>query len=404
MFAGQVVAVRNGRGLGGVTSLVNDAHGTALAAVPNTQWTPASVRRLYTGPFGGARGASVDMGTDRQFLGKVRDASTGLTLLGARYYDEVVGRFVSVDPQLEPGVPAQFNAYVYAGNNPLTWSDPTGLFWGSSIVHSVSSWVSSHQAAIVGAVVGVAVGAGCLAATAGAGSIGCAAAAGAAGAAASNLWASKVQHTATFSWSSLARDTVVGAVVGAASAGIGSVAAPALSRAASAVTSAVRTVAPKAASAARSAVGASARSAGAEAAEGASARSAAGSGARACTANSFTGTTLVLMGDGSHKAIKDVALGDEVMATDPETGRAGPRKVVDLIRHAGVHTMVVVQLVDGTRVEATDHHPFWDATRGEWADAVDLVAGEQVITEDGTTLTVTRVTVSQQDLTAYNRD
>lgn len=227
MFAGQVVAVRNGRGLGGVTSLVNDAHGTALAAVPNTQWTPASVRRLYTGPFGGARGASVDMGTDRQFLGKVRDASTGLTLLGARYYDEVVGRFVSVDPQLEPGVPAQFNAYVYAGNNPLTWSDPTGLFWGSSIVHSVSSWVSSHQAAIVGAVVGVAVGAGCLAATAGAGSIGCAAAAGAAGAAASNLWASKVQHTATFSWSSLARDTVVGAVVGAASAGIGSVAAPA---------------------------------------------------------------------------------------------------------------------------------------------------------------------------------
>ncbi|WP_353848745.1 RHS repeat-associated core domain-containing protein [Cellulomonas sp.] len=59
---------------------------------------------------------------DRQFLGKTRDDQTGLTLLDARYYDEVVGRSASVDPQLDAGSPAQFNAYVYASNNPLTWS------------------------------------------------------------------------------------------------------------------------------------------------------------------------------------------------------------------------------------------------------------------------------------------
>ncbi|MFD6094647.1 hypothetical protein ACFWGN_21305, partial [Oerskovia sp. NPDC060338] len=38
-FGGQTVAVRDGRGLGGVSSLVNDVHGTALAVVHNTKYT-----------------------------------------------------------------------------------------------------------------------------------------------------------------------------------------------------------------------------------------------------------------------------------------------------------------------------------------------------------------------------
>ena|GEM_PF-2183698 len=44
-------------------------------------------------------------------------------------HDPGSGVFVSVDPLLDPGNPAQFNAYVYAGNNPATWSDPSGLAW-----------------------------------------------------------------------------------------------------------------------------------------------------------------------------------------------------------------------------------------------------------------------------------
>lgn len=43
--------------------------------------------------------------------------------------------------------------------------------------------------------------------------------------------------------------------------------------------------------------------------------------------NSFAGDTLVLMADGTKKPIKDVKPGDKVMATDPETGETGPRKV-----------------------------------------------------------------------------
>lgn len=63
------------------------------------------------------------------------------------------------------------------------------------------------------------------------------------------------------------------------------------------------------------------------------------------------------MANGTKKLIKDVELGDEVMATDPITGETGPRKVVDLIRHGRLHTMVAVELSDGTRIEATDEHP-----------------------------------------------
>nr|WP_232842300.1 colicin D domain-containing protein [Terrimesophilobacter mesophilus] len=116
--------------MGGVSSLVCDAHGSVVASVPNTVWTAGSVKRVFSDPFGAVREGSDATGSGgHQFLGAVRDTSSGLTLLGARYYDESVGRFISVDPVLDPGLPAQFNAYVYSGNNPATWSDPSGTLW-----------------------------------------------------------------------------------------------------------------------------------------------------------------------------------------------------------------------------------------------------------------------------------
>lgn len=232
-FAGQQVAVRTGAGLGGVTSLVCDTQGTPVAAVPNTTWSASSVTRIYTDPFGvdrtpgGARGGVVEdeegaavasggLPGDRRFLGAaggVEDTATGLTLLGARFYDPVLGRFLSVDPELDPGKPAQFNAYLYAGQNPVTFSDPTGYGWGSFIKKAASKtagFVKKHQAEIAGAVAGAVVFGGCMVATAGAGSIGCGIAAGAVYGAVSNLWKTTVQKKEKFSWSGLARDTVIG--------------------------------------------------------------------------------------------------------------------------------------------------------------------------------------------------
>ncbi|MFV0458755.1 MAG: polymorphic toxin-type HINT domain-containing protein, partial [Actinomycetales bacterium] len=124
--------------------------------------------------------------------------------------------------------------------------------------------------------------------------------------------------------------------------------------------------------------------------------------ADACRTNSFTATTPVLMADGSRKPITEVKLGDWVMATDPETGEAGPRKVVDLIRHGGLHTMVAVRLADGSAIESTDQHRFWVESRREWVGAIALQPGDIVVGADGDRLTVTRLGISEQDLTVYN--
>jgi len=104
-----------------------DAHGTPLASVHNTNWTNTVVR-IRTDPFGAGRPGQTGTVSGHGFLGAPADP-TGLTLLGARFYDPDTGSFVSADPVLDPTVPAQFNAYVYAGHNPVTWADPSGLSW-----------------------------------------------------------------------------------------------------------------------------------------------------------------------------------------------------------------------------------------------------------------------------------
>ena len=95
-------------------------------------------------------------------------------------------------------------------------------------------------------------------------------------------------------------------------------------------------------------------------------------------------------------------VGDEVVATDPDTGQSGSRPVAELIRHGGQHTMVELAFEDGSVLTATDGHPFWDVSTGLFTDAIDLQAGELVLALDGSTLQVTAVRVYGEDLTAYN--
>lgn len=128
-YAGKTIAVRTNRGLGTVSSLVTDHHGTPLAATPTGNPAATPIKRLYTDPYGATRSPSTatTMPGDIQFLGKNRDTGTGLTLLDARYYDETTGTFISVDPILDLTDPQQWNGYAYSGNNPATYSDATGL-------------------------------------------------------------------------------------------------------------------------------------------------------------------------------------------------------------------------------------------------------------------------------------
>ncbi|MGH8050271.1 MAG: RHS repeat-associated core domain-containing protein [Arenimonas sp.] len=44
-----------------------------------------------------------------------------------RYYDPIIGRFLSVDPvETDPNTGASFNRYAYANNNPYRFTDPDG--------------------------------------------------------------------------------------------------------------------------------------------------------------------------------------------------------------------------------------------------------------------------------------
>ncbi|WP_234307213.1 MULTISPECIES: RHS repeat-associated core domain-containing protein [Streptomyces] len=122
----EVVAVRtNESGSQRVTFLAGDRHGTSSLAIDAT--TQAVIRR-YTTPFGAPRGTGPgNWPDDKRFLGKPTDPGTGLTHIGARQFDALLGRFLSVDPLLESDKHQSLNGYSYAENNPVTLSDPTGL-------------------------------------------------------------------------------------------------------------------------------------------------------------------------------------------------------------------------------------------------------------------------------------
>ncbi|MET7352318.1 polymorphic toxin-type HINT domain-containing protein [Streptomyces avermitilis] len=106
----------------------------------------------------------------------------------------------------------------------------------------------------------------------------------------------------------------------------------------------------------------------------------------ACTRNSFPGETQVLMGDGSHKAIRDIRLGDLVRAT--ETGRPSVRRVTDTLRH-DTRRLVDITVADG-RLSSTPGHRFFVEGRG-WTLVSALHIGDSLRTPDGTFRTVTAV-------------
>jgi RHS repeat-associated protein len=64
----------------------------------------------------------------------VQDAATGLTYMQQRYYDPLIGRFLSVDPVTALDDPVgYFNRYVYASNNPYRFRDPDGRSWEGTV-------------------------------------------------------------------------------------------------------------------------------------------------------------------------------------------------------------------------------------------------------------------------------
>ncbi len=74
-----------------------------------------------------------------RFVGEQFDPNVGLYYLRARYYDQNIGRFITTDPnQGDPQSPTSLHRYLYANNNPVNFTDPTGRFSLISISISIS--------------------------------------------------------------------------------------------------------------------------------------------------------------------------------------------------------------------------------------------------------------------------
>jgi RHS repeat-associated protein len=104
--------------------LIPNSQGTVEAEINPTA---TSVSRRHADPFGNPRDTSVVSWTSAHlFLNAPTNGDTGLTHLGARDYDPTLGRFITVDPILDPAKPSQNDGYSYSWNNPINALDPAG--------------------------------------------------------------------------------------------------------------------------------------------------------------------------------------------------------------------------------------------------------------------------------------
>ncbi len=90
---------------------VTDSTGVVQAKIDYSVWGVPTVTN-YNG---------YDGSLDVSYTGKERDAM-GLYYFNARYYDPSIGRFITEDPARN-----DMNWFVYCGNNPLSFIDPSGL-------------------------------------------------------------------------------------------------------------------------------------------------------------------------------------------------------------------------------------------------------------------------------------
>ncbi|WP_053207179.1 RHS repeat-associated core domain-containing protein [Jiangella muralis] len=402
-FGGQTISVRSPSG--GLQDLYADHNGSADTAIDADS---SSVKNMDRDPFGNYRGSTGSVGTfptDRGFHTGIEDDATGLIQMGARAYDPTIGRFLSVDPIIDHQNPQQMNGYAYANNSPVTGSDPTGLFPSNQPGTRAATYggvVAKQPPSTANPVGKQPSGQGLQSGHTNYGP------------AASGYGIAPVTHTYSgpstpatsfvpleqaiaqarhrptggfldslgpIGWLIGADDFVncfQGDAVACLWAGSNFIPGAAVARTAIRTTNHVID--------------------GVRAADNVADELA--TAARACGMKSFAGTTLVLMGDGTRKAIQDVEVGDEVVATDPETGEQAAKSVT----HVWVHEDTLVNLeVDGTTITTTEDHPFWNASEQEFQDAAAIDTDDSVLTADGRLLTVGGIDgASAYDGLAYN--
>ncbi|MDF5751879.1 polymorphic toxin-type HINT domain-containing protein [Spongiactinospora sp. TRM90649] len=125
--------------------------------------------------------------------------------------------------------------------------------------------------------------------------------------------------------------------------------------------------------------------------------------------NSFAAGTLVLLANGTAKPIEKVALGEKVLATDPETGETRAKPVVRQIAGEGDKKLVKITIdTDGdtgsatSDLVATDGHPIWVQSERAWLKADRLKPGMWLRTSAGTYVQVTATKTSTARQRVHN--
>jgi RHS repeat-associated protein len=122
-----------------------DAHGDVRGL---TDATGHPVASYGYDAYGQATGKSGDFPNPFRFAGAYQDSTTGLYLMGARFYQPGTGRFLTEDTAFgNPGQPWTFNPFTYAWGNPLAWVDPSGHWpeWMTRAWDSVENWAANYR-------------------------------------------------------------------------------------------------------------------------------------------------------------------------------------------------------------------------------------------------------------------
>jgi RHS repeat-associated protein len=390
---GRIVAVRQGNG--SLEWLAGDHQGTSQFSIKAGTLEVTRRRQL---PFGGPRGEKKPWPSELGFVGGVDDQSTGLTRMGVRDYDPSTGRFISVDPVMNPGDAQQMNGYTYSNNNPITFSDPSGAYCDSCDFYgrqdeakggngsvwtpappgqpnkqnAPSSFSSTHSKAPPPQKPKPPkppTAKGCTQmASHGYGTQSCAVNPCPPGYVEGSSYNVARCQEAPDVMTAEERHMVLDIC--------GALPIPIVSQACDVGNALGYAIEGDWANAGMSAAGLIP-----VAGDAATAARAVNSARKAGKACSFTGETRVLMADGSTKPIAEVKVGDKVMAADPQSGETAARVVTYVV----VHKDNVLDLVteDGTRITTTEDHPFWNETDRQWQRADQLGSGDSLVDASG---------------------
>ncbi|WP_405437302.1 polymorphic toxin-type HINT domain-containing protein [Streptomyces avidinii] len=388
-----------------LSQLLTDHHNTATISVEQKAGQP--VTRRKSDPYGNPRGSQpAAWPGDHTFLGVgTDDNTTGLTHIGAREYDPTTGRFITVDPIIDITDPLQMNGYTYSNGNPITNSDPSGLklfegdndggfdsggcggcntaaknytpgpnlsyydgpiplqlgktivvFKDTKTFHESTKALAKHDQAvrdhhynIYGNCIDWKNGEGCKDPHPG----------------------TMIPYAATDFLCAREGVTCENQMT------FSQVLAEGAQLELQYGNWALRGVGGKAGNTGK---------------------------APSCP-NSFIAGTEVLLADGSSKPIEELAEGDEVLATDPETGETSKKMVTATIYTEDDKTYVdlSIQTPDGVKtITTTGRHPFWSESDRAWKDAGDLKPGVTLRADDGAPVNVAAIRVYKAFNKTYN--